>query len=262
VIPRFTTLSQTMLREDSSPSRPSGRSREACPPKTRHGTARPCCACPHRLSGGSRAVPRLCPVLPWLCCQWLGASAPQRKRRRPCCPGGARCQPSSKPACAGLLRAASLLAVSGRKCVIANHPAMIATSQLALLSRALRPLRHNVLARAHNGLPAFRLSGSSSQRLPASRGFTNHSTTTTAAGSLASIHRPDRAGRGSTTSCCCARACQADSKLCPCNMQCNMLLAGIYHVSNQHCSQSASLSHLRCSRSELFSPSCIGEIIA
>ena len=118
------------------------------------------------------------------------------------------------------------------------------------------------LARAHNGLPAFRLSGSSSQRLPASRGFTNHSTITTAAGSLASIYRPDRAGRGSTTSCCCARACQADSKLCPCNMQCNMPLAGIYHVSNQHCSQSASLSHLRCSRSELFSPLCIGEIIA
>lgn len=116
MIPRFTTLSQTMFREDSPPSRPSGRSREACPPKTRHGTARPCCACPHRLSGGSRAVPRLCPALPWPCCQWLGASAPQRKRRRPCCPGGARCQPSSKPACAGLLRAASLLAVSGRKC--------------------------------------------------------------------------------------------------------------------------------------------------
>jgi hypothetical protein len=212
MIPRFTTLSQTMLREDSPPSRPSGRSREACPPSTRHGTARPRCACAHRLSGGSRAVPRLYPALPWPCCQWLGASAPQRKRRRPCCcrPGGGASLPASQPARAfcALHHYSRYQGENARKCVIANHPAMIATSRLALLSRALRPLRHSVLARAHNGLPAFRLSGSSSQRLPASRGFTNHSTITTAAGSLASIHRPDRAGRGSTTSCC-ARACQA-----------------------------------------------------
>lgn len=41
------------------------------------------------------------------------------------------------------------------------------------------------------------------------------------AGSLASIHQPDRVGRGSITSCC-ARACQEYSKLCPatCNAIC------------------------------------------
>ena len=198
----------------------------------------------------------------------VSGSAPQRLSERGGDPAAlvvpGASLPASQPARAfcALHHYSRYQGENARECVIVNHPAMIATSRLALLSRALRPLRHSVLARAHNGLPAFRLSGSSSQRLPASRGFTNHSTITTAAGSLASIYRPDRAGRGSTTSCCCARACQADSKLCPCNMQCNMPLAGIYHVSNQHCSQSASLSHLRCSRSELFSPLCIGEIIA
>lgn len=40
VIPRFTTLSQTMLREDEPPSRLCGRSREACPP-SRLDMARP-----------------------------------------------------------------------------------------------------------------------------------------------------------------------------------------------------------------------------
>jgi hypothetical protein len=45
-------------------------------------------------------------------------------------------------------------------------------------------------------------------------------------------------------------------------MQCNMPLAGIYHVSNQHCFPGASLSHYELQPLGAFLPSCIGEIIA
>jgi hypothetical protein len=240
-----------MLREDSPPSRLCGRSREACPPSTRHGTATTTLRvrAPPVWRLESCTTPPPWPALAMLSvARRLSASAKEAASLLPWW-----CQPLQISNLRGPFARAALLAVSGRKarkCVIANHPAMIATSRLALLSRALRPLRYGVLAHAHNGRAVSRVSDSSSQRRPASRGFTNHSTSTIA-GSLASIHQPDRAGRGSTISCC-ARACQAYSKLCPCNMQCNMPLAGIYHVSNQHFSQSASLSHLRCSRSELF----------
>jgi hypothetical protein len=65
-------------------------------------------------------------------------------------------------ACAGLLRVQHYSRYQGgleaRKCVIANHPAMIATSRLALLSRPLRPLRYSVVAHAHNGRAVSRVS--------------------------------------------------------------------------------------------------------
>jgi hypothetical protein len=179
-IPRFTTLSQTMLREDSHPfpSQLSGRSREACPPtvdSTWHGHDHAAtCACAHRLSGGSRAVPRLCPG------HAVSGSTPQRlnncqrKQLLPCQPLSQRQSLRACYACItrGITRGnrAKIAKMRDRK-----PPRNDRHQSTSHSSRSFSNHADPVLARAHQR-PSSVPTLPSSQRLPASRGFTNHST--------------------------------------------------------------------------------------
>jgi hypothetical protein len=176
-----------------------------CLPSTQHGTptttlcaarARTACLEARELYHASA------PVLPWPCCQWLDAAAPH-------CPAKTWrllpwwCQPDPARACYACITRGIRAKIAKMRDRKPKHPAMIATSRSATpLARTV-----HVLARAHNGRAAFRLFhprnvfphlGDSRTTHP----LHHHHWT----GSLASIHRPERAGagRGSTTNLLCA----------------------------------------------------------